>query len=68
MRDLDREDVYFALEKMKLFIQQMPDEEFGRFVSGIPVNTMLIPPRFELFNHETREIKRNFVKMEFRIS
>lgn len=68
MREITKEDVFYSLKKMELFISQMNDEEFGSFCAGNPANTAMLPPKYEIFIPGSRgEYTRNIVKLEFRI-
>lgn len=67
MTELTKEDVLYSIKRVEQYIVQMPNEEFLSFCEGIPIFSVMIAPNFHLYDYE-ESLKRNLVKLEFRIS
>jgi len=62
---MDREDLLYAVEKVKRFIQEADEETIKEIALGQSINTAMIPPDWRQF--DMRDLERRIVRMELRI-
>jgi hypothetical protein len=66
---MNREDVVYALRQMEKYISEIDNEQFRMFCFGMPINTAMMPPRYELLVPDLhQEYQRRIMRLEFRIS
>lgn len=69
MTDLTREDVAFAIEKIRDYIDHMTDEDFEVFSAGRPVFGAILPTRFHLTPvNLDKDLRVMIRRLELRIS
>lgn len=69
MRETTKDDVYFALESFKNYIEEMSQENFEIFMTGRPIFGAMLPPRFHLTPlNLDQDVRRLVTRLEFRIS
>lgn len=61
---MDKQDLIYALEKMKRYIEEADEVEIGRISNGIALNTTMIPPQWI---HGYEDFERRFVRLELRV-
>jgi hypothetical protein len=62
---MDREDLLYAVEKVKRFIQEADEQTIQDILLGKALNTAMIPPNWRSWDEETLE--RRIVSLELRI-
>ena len=68
MRKLDKEDVYYAIDALRMHIRNMTEDEFDRFNRGIPLRTAMLPPRLQLDPVDPTVFSSSITTLDFRIS
>jgi hypothetical protein len=69
MPDLNKEEIYMALYRVKSYIEDMSPEEFEKFMWGNPIFGTMLRADFQLIplNIDTH-VRRSITRLEFRIS
>ena len=67
---INKEDVFYSLLRLQEYIRNIDDDDFNLFVNnGRPIFSAMLPPKFELLEHDIEKDARRFItKLEFRIS
>ena len=68
MQEITREDLFWSIRKMELFVSEMDDDEFDLFLSGKPAYAEMSPPHFQLNPLSYLESPKPVVRLQFKVS
>lgn len=61
---MDRQDLIYALEKMKRYLEEVDDSDIKDILLGVSLNTAMIPPNWSR-NYE--DLERRIIRLELRV-